>query len=223
MGMAGLGASSENGQSMPMRATGTGTDCVASLDPRLSVVAANEDFFEQFGRTSADVCGRSVYELLHPGTPAVLDPHFARLAEGRHTWFAERVLGTRGADNTFAGNLTGVAVLDEADQLSAIVVMMSPDTAVEMVREQLPRASRYKPLLTRLDARILEGIAAGASTVQLAGRMYMSKQGVEYHVGTMMRKLNGANRAALVSRAYSMGVLIAGSWPPRVTPGVCDS
>lgn len=221
MEVAGPRASSENGRPTPPADTGNGG--IASLDPRLSVVAANEDFFEQFGRTSADVCGRSVYELLHPGTPAVLDPHFARLAEGRHTWFAARVLGTRGTDKTFAGNLMGVAVLDEADQLSAIVVMISPDTAGESLSQQSPLSSRYKPQLTQLDARILEGIAAGASTVQLAGRMYMSKQGVEYHVGTMMRKLNGANRAALVSRAYSMGVLIAGSWPPRVAPGVCDS
>ncbi|MET7762685.1 hypothetical protein ABZS71_11825 [Streptomyces sp. NPDC005393] len=32
----------------------------------------------------------------------------------------------------------------------------------------------------------------------------------------LLRKLRVPNRAALVSRAYSMGVLNVGSWPPKV-------
>lgn len=73
-------------------------------------------------------------------------------------------------------------------------------------------------LLSDLDARILEGIAQGMSTVQLASRLYLSRQGVEYHVSTMLRRLKAPNRAALVSRAYAAGVLALGAWPPRVLP-----
>lgn len=206
----------------------TGT-CLASLDPDISVVAANEDFFQQFGRSSADVCGRSLYELLHPGTQAVLDRQFTWLAEGRHAWFAERVVGTYGHDGMFAGELTGMAVRDEADKLSAIVVMVRPDNTKmdpgeldggSAARDSRVRSRRRKSLLTPLDARILEGVAAGASTVQLAARLYLSRQGVEYHVGSMLRKLRVSNRAALVSRAYSMGLLTVGSWPPQVVAEV---
>ncbi|MFJ3823645.1 helix-turn-helix transcriptional regulator, partial [Streptomyces nodosus] len=32
----------------------------------------------------------------------------------------------------------------------------------------------------------------------------------------LLRKLRVPNRAALVSRAYSMGVLKVGVWPPKV-------
>jgi hypothetical protein len=39
---------------------------------------------------------------------------------------------------------------------------------------------------------------------------------VEYHVSGLLRKLKVPNRAALVSRAYSMGVLKVGTWPPKV-------
>ncbi|WP_042410819.1 LuxR C-terminal-related transcriptional regulator [Streptacidiphilus carbonis] len=74
------------------------------------------------------------------------------------------------------------------------------------------------PLLTSLDARILEGIATGASTVQLATRLFLSRQGVEYRVALMLRRLDAPNRAALVSRAHSAGILSVGSWPPRVLP-----
>ena len=49
----------------------------------------------------------------------------------------------------------------------------------------------------------------------MAARLYLSRQGVEYHVGLMLRRFKAPNRAALVSRAYSMGVLTVGSWPPK--------
>lgn len=54
--------------------------------------------------------------------------------------------------------------------------------------------------------------------MQLAARLYLSRQGVEYHVGLMLRRLKAPNRAALVARAHSMGMLTIGSWPPRVLP-----
>ncbi|MBC3839806.1 LuxR family transcriptional regulator [Streptacidiphilus sp. 4-A2] len=70
--------------------------------------------------------------------------------------------------------------------------------------------------LTVLGACILEGVAAGCSTAELAAALYLSRQGVEYHIGLMLRQFQVPNRAALVSRAYSLGVLGVGSWPPRV-------
>jgi DNA-binding CsgD family transcriptional regulator len=199
---------------------------LASLDPDLSVVAATDDFCQQFGRPTVDVCGRSLYDLLHPGTQAVLDRHFTQLAHGDRTRFNERVLGTKDGDGTFSGELTGMAVRDEGNQLSSIVVLVRPDSTttdgVEVPEHRPGRLGRRKSLLTALDARILEGVAAGASTVQLATRLFLSRQGVEYHVGSMLRKLRVSNRAALVSRAYSMGLLVAGTWPPRVVPEVIN-
>jgi DNA-binding CsgD family transcriptional regulator len=199
--------------------------CMASLEPGLTVVAANDEFFQQFGRSSSDVCGRGLYELLHPGTQAVLDRHFAGLVKHGRNRFAERVLGMYGSDNLFSGELTAVAVRGETDELSSIVVVICPDSAhaeQAEVSEQGRRRPRgfLKAPLTELDGRILEGVAAGASTVQLANRLYLSRQGVEYHVGSMLRKLRVSNRPALVSRAYSMGLLAADCWPPRIVPGV---
>lgn len=76
-----------------------------------------------------------------------------------------------------------------------------------------PRRSTH---LSALDARILEGIATGATTVQLAARLYLSRQGVEYHVSSMMREFKAPNRVALVSKAYAMGLLGVNTWPPKV-------
>jgi DNA-binding NarL/FixJ family response regulator len=74
---------------------------------------------------------------------------------------------------------------------------------------------RAKPLSV-LDARILEGIAVGESNLQLAGRLHLSRQGIEYRVAAMLRRLRAVNRAALVSRAYTTGLLSVSTWPPKV-------
>ncbi|MFE7121163.1 LuxR C-terminal-related transcriptional regulator [Streptomyces sp. NPDC057654] len=70
--------------------------------------------------------------------------------------------------------------------------------------------------LTALDACILEGIAVGTSTVELAASLYLSRKGVEYRIGLMLRQFKVPNRVALVSRAHSIGMLTVGAWPPRV-------
>ncbi|WP_386021527.1 LuxR C-terminal-related transcriptional regulator [Streptomyces sp. YIM B13518] len=73
-------------------------------------------------------------------------------------------------------------------------------------------------MLSALDAQVLEGVASGASTVQLASRLYLSRQGIEYRVGQMLRRFEAPNRPALVARAHALGMFAAGQWPPRVLP-----
>jgi DNA-binding NarL/FixJ family response regulator len=68
-----------------------------------------------------------------------------------------------------------------------------------------------------MDARILEGVAAGIPTAKLASILYLSRGGIEYHVNVLLRSLKVNNRPALVSKAYSMGLLRPG-WPPRIHP-----
>ncbi|WP_433132775.1 response regulator transcription factor [Micromonospora sp. CA-240977] len=79
-----------------------------------------------------------------------------------------------------------------------------------------PLPPRKVPPLTVRDAGILEGVASGASSVQLAASLYLSRQGVEYHIGRLLRRFRVSNRTALVGRAYSLGIFESGSWPPKV-------
>ncbi|MBO3678142.1 LuxR C-terminal-related transcriptional regulator [Streptomyces violaceusniger] len=187
---------------------------MATLAPDLHVVAGDEDFCRHFGASSAELCGRSLFDLLHPSTSSVLREHFSRLHDGRRTRFTERVLGCHSRGQVFSGKLTGTAIQGRSDRLSAIVVMVKPD---DERPEEAPAPTSQK-LLSPLEARILEGVATGASTVQMAAKLYLSRQGVEYHVGSMLRKMKAPNRAALVSRAYAAGMLTVGTWPARVRP-----
>ena len=113
----------------------------------------------------------------------------------------------------FNGELTAFAVRGDGGGIDSLMALIYPEDRSGNGR---PAASR-KLLLTELDVRILEGVAAGVSTVKLASMLYLSRGGVEYHVDVLMRKLKVNNRPALVSKAYFMGVLCPG-WPPRVHP-----
>lgn len=189
--------------------------CMASLDPGLKIEAANADFFRHIARSSTEICGRSIYDVLHPSARNILPKHFTRLSDGHGSRFVERVVAMRGHDRVFSAEITGIAVKGERDDLSGVVVLMSPE---DWSAEAAEGPAKPTPMLTALDARILEGVATGASTVQMASRLFLSRQGVEYHVGLMLRRFKAPNRAALVSRAYSMGVLTVGAWPPRAVP-----
>jgi len=185
---------------------------MVALDPVLRVCAANEDFCRQFGRSVDDCLGASVFEFVHRSGHERLRRQIARVSEGRRSRITERVLGVRSNASAFSGYLTVLQLENDSRSDSSLVLMVKPD--VEQEAEGV--VVEGKKVLSELDAKIVEGIAAGVSTVQLASKLYLSRQGIEYRVGMMLRKMRVPNRAALVSRAYSMGVLGVGTWPPRV-------
>lgn len=186
---------------------------LASLDLQMRLTQANDAFVAQFGQSHDSVLGRSFYELVHPGVREPIRRNFDRLTDGRNQRFVEYFVGVGPDQAAFTGEITGVAVHGSSSgQLTQFVVVVSPEKSN---RANVAVADR-KRILSELNARILEGIATGESTVRLASRLFLSRQGVEYHVGTMLKKLKAPNRAALVSRAYSLGLLSVGSWPPRV-------
>ncbi|WP_312870985.1 LuxR C-terminal-related transcriptional regulator [Streptomyces lonarensis] len=188
---------------------------MASLDPQLTVRQASQEFCRRFADPAGgDVCGRSFPDLVHPSIRQPLVRHFSRLVEGKRQRFVSHVVAVGADDAPFTGTLTASVVSGGTPDSDAIVVSMH--SAGDEATENANVLTSQKKLLSEIDARILEGIASGLSTIPLASRLYLSRQGVEYHVTGLLRKLRVPNRAALVSRAYSMGVLNVGAWPPRV-------
>lgn len=187
---------------------------MARLDHALTIQQANDEFFQQFGASSSELCGRTFCDLVHPSVQQPLLRQFSGLLEGRRDRFATDVIAVGRDDAAFASPLTAVVVRGGLPDESSILVMMP--TVREDFADSEVVGGRTKKFISPIDARILEGIAAGVSTIPLASRLYLSRQGVEYHVTCLLRKLRVPNRAALVSRAYSMGVLKVGVWPPKV-------
>ncbi|GAA2646745.1 hypothetical protein GCM10010399_95020 [Dactylosporangium fulvum] len=191
--------------------TGVG---LAVLNPQLRIQQTNAAFLEQCGQPRFDLHGFDFSELLHPSVRQYMRRQFERLLTGRNSRFVEHLAALWATRTTFTGALTGMAVQNDAGHLKTIVVLVSPDKT-EDDRRILISPNK---ILTEINAKILEGVATGIPTVQLAARLYLSRQGIEYHVSNMLRQFKVPNRAALVSKAYSMGLFGVGSWPPKVLP-----
>ncbi len=180
----------------------------ASLDRGMRVTEANPDFLRFFGAVPAEVYGRSFLDLVRGGTQLHVRRKFARLVEDAQPQVLEQVATAAPG----VANCRVIAVpVDAPDPLVSVIALVIPG------KKALPGSA--PKALSGLEARILEGIAAGDSGAQLAKRLYMSQQGIEYHVGAMLRKLRAPNRAALVAKAFTMGILTTGCWPPQVPPG----
>jgi PAS domain S-box-containing protein len=187
---------------------------MAALDPGYRVLEANADLLSLLNRSAEDVGGREFTELLHPALRDRLRNKFAKLVEGKRGRFTEHVAVLRPDGAAIAGDLTAVVVPDNNPATTSFLVLIRTSTAEDGGQAVVDQ----RKVLTAVDARILEGIAAGVPTVRMAAQLYLSRQGVEYHVSVMFRKLKAPNRSALVSRAYALGMLSVASWPPRVLP-----
>jgi|GEM_PF-1023677 len=191
--------------------TGTG---LAVLDPRLRIQETNMAFLEHCGTPPFDLCGRDFADLLHPTVRTYLMHRFDRLLHGDASRFVEHATVLWAARASFAGSLAVTAVRGESHRLKTVVVLVTPKTEEDKAHTVVSP----KKILSSLDARILEGVAIGSSTLQLAGKLHLSRQGIEYHVTGMLRRFKAPNRAALVSKACSMGLFGVGTWPPKVLP-----
>lgn len=71
--------------------------------------------------------------------------------------------------------------------------------------------------LTAQEARILEHVASGLSSRQIAATLRVSRKDIDYHVDRLFQKLGCNTRPSLVAKAYSLGYLPAGRWPPKAS------
>lgn len=82
----------------------------------------------------------------------------------------------------------------------------------------MERADRFlfgpPPIPTPSELNVLELVALGLSTPDIAKHLHVSRQAVTYHIGNLLSKFQIENRAGLVARAYVCGILDAASWPP---------
>ncbi|MGV9852097.1 PAS domain-containing protein [Streptomyces sp. NPDC003442] len=151
--------------------------CVVCLDPSLIVQQANREFFRQFDDAASDVCGRDFSDLVHPSVRQALKRQFTRLLDGSRHRFTTHVVAIGAEGAAFTSGLTAVAVREGTAHVASILVVMRPTAG----GEEVDMVTDRKKLLTETEARILEGIAAGLSTIPLASRLYLSRQGGPLH------------------------------------------
>ncbi|MET7641828.1 PAS domain-containing protein [Streptomyces sp. NPDC005438] len=182
------------------------------LDSSLRVRAVNSAFLALSGHEREEIAERSFADFLHPSVRQHLIRQFSRLVQGHHARLVGRAIVMWFNDTAVAGKLTAFTV-DNDSNGAMILVQFTPDK-----REEPLASVGVQRKLTPLTAKVLEGVAAGDPTVRLAAKLFLSRQGIEYHVSILLRQFKVPNRTALAAKAYSMGMFSIGCWPPKVLP-----
>lgn len=189
---------------------------LAVMDRFLRITDTNKTLHEHSGH-ARELRHRRLPELLHPAVRSRVTAQFARLADNRHRRFEERLPALWPAcTRRREWDVTGLALRGPDGRAGTFVLLAAPEgTGADGDSCGIPRARR---MLKPTDARILEGMATGETTVQMAASLHLSRQGIEYHISRMFRHFRVTNRTALVSKAHSMGLFGVGGWPPRILP-----
>jgi DNA-binding CsgD family transcriptional regulator len=183
---------------------------IGLLDLQCRLLDATPEFGRQFG--SELVSGLRFLDLLHPSVRERAHMDFARIRSVGPDRFSRDIIGLGPMNRAFSSRLTGIALHGARGQVTELLVILGPNDRASS--DSLTPIS--KKMLSRLDAQILEGVAAGESNAQIARRLHRSRQGIEYRVTALFRKLGARSRASLIARACSVGLIHAGAWPPRV-------
>lgn len=180
---------------------------VAVCDVYGDVLLANPAMAAECGTTPGRLRGRDVLELFRPQEAGQVE----RIAEAlrlRHRSRYEvsvRWEAPGGAERF--GKLTADPVSDTVEDTPALLVML------RVQGEREPRADA--PVHTApVEARILALLAGGATTARTAKETGLTTDGVTYHLRRLSARWGASNRTELVARAYALGVLTPGVWPP---------
>jgi PAS domain S-box-containing protein len=184
---------------------------VAVCDVYGAVLLANPAMAAECGATPGRLRGRDVLELFNPREATQVEriAEALRLRHRSRYQVAVRWRAPGGAERY--GELTADPVSDTVEETPALLVMLRVDGE----REPGPAPPAGRPRVTPAEARILALLAAGATTARTARETGLTADGVTYHLRRLSSRWQAASRTELVARAYALGVLAPGVWPPR--------
>ncbi|MFI9245348.1 PAS domain-containing protein [Streptomyces sp. NPDC053086] len=181
---------------------------VAVCDVYGQVALANPAMAAECGTTPGRLRGRQVLELFRPQEAGQVE----RIAEAlrlrhRSRYQVSVCWGAPGGAERY-GELTADPVSDSVEETPALLVMLR-------VLGERPPAAPEPVRAGAVERRVLALLAGGATTARAARELGLSKDGVTYHLRRLAARWGAANRTELVARAYALGVLVPGVWPPE--------
>lgn len=114
-----------------------------------------------------------------------------------------------GAVGYLVKDCTMEEVVRTIEQAAAGDTTLSPELAGAMLAEAVrPRAGvATDSIITRREEEVLQLIADGLSTTEVAGRLYISAKTVKNHLASVYQKLDSRDRTQAVVRAVKMGII----------------
>jgi PAS domain S-box-containing protein len=189
---------------------------VLDLDAR--VVDANPAALRLTGRTLQAVRGQPVDLAITAADAQRHAPLWGELVAGRRGRYDLSVT-LRSSDGRLRPARLTVTLVRTAGGAPSLGLALAVPLATEAETVTVP--SRSVP--SAGEAAVLERLAAGAGLQQIATELGMSRRGVDYRITRLRHKLRAdgpggtpTNSAALIARAYTLGILHPAVWPPRV-------
>ncbi|MFJ8825004.1 PAS domain-containing protein [Streptomyces sp. NPDC102467] len=183
---------------------------VAVCDPYGVVRLANAALAAEWGTTPGRLKGRELLMMFAPRDGTQVDRLVEALKLRRRSRYAVAVTW-QGADGTDRSGELMVDPVSEAPNALPDLLVMLRVTGVAA-----PRPAPAPAPLHPNEERILALLAAGATTARAARETGLTTDGVTYHLRRLSQRWGAANRTELVARAYALGILEPGVWPPQV-------
>ncbi|AJP05237.1 diguanylate cyclase [Streptomyces cyaneogriseus subsp. noncyanogenus] len=181
---------------------------VAVCDVYGAVLLANPAMAAECGTTPGRLRGRDVLELFSPREAGQVERIAQALRLRHRSRYQVSVRWPAPGGGERYGELTADPVSDTANDTPALLVMLR-------VRGERRPGAGPPVRVSPVEARILALLAGGATTARAARETGLTPDGVAYHLRRLSARWDAANRTELVARAYALGVLAPGVWPPE--------
>lgn len=183
---------------------------VAVCDVYGKVVLANPAMAAECGTSPGQLRGRDVLELFRPEEAGQVERIAQALRLRHRSRYQVSVSWSAPGGTERYGELTADPVSDSTNETPALLVML------RVLGQSEPEPADEPASVTPVEGAVLALLARGATTGRAARELGLSRDGVAYHLRRLSARWHAANRTELVARAYALGVLAPGVWPPRV-------
>jgi DNA-binding NarL/FixJ family response regulator len=113
-----------------------------------------------------------------------------------------------GADGYILKNAEPEELRDAIVRVAHGQSVLSPEVTHQVLRAlATAQTTLQDPGLSRREVEVLECLAQGKNTPNIAGELFVSENTVKTHVRHILEKLEAANRAEAVSKAIQMGLI----------------
>ncbi|GHJ26469.1 MULTISPECIES: PAS domain-containing protein [Streptomyces] len=190
---------------------------VALCDADGVILLANPAMAAEWGMLSGQMRGRNALDFFRPRATTRLHPIGEAVRLGRRSRYPVEVTWSTAGGVERHGEMDVDPVSDTPDAPPALLLLLR----VLGERTDPPAGDvAERPRVSETEARILALTAGGVTTARVAKAVGLTVDGVNYHLGRLSRRWGVRGKTALVARAYALGVLAPGAWPPAAAPEV---
>jgi DNA-binding CsgD family transcriptional regulator len=99
-----------------------------------------------------------------------------------------------------------ISLVEKSRKRSKLLQLLAPVSSAQTKREKLMLALKENASLTRREKEIMQLVSQGASSKEIAAKLFISKHTVESHRKHILRKLNVKNAPQMVHQSVISSV-----------------